>query len=89
MKESLKKPKVRIQDLDGEARSLMMAILKEFIEFEINRGSFSELLAFGGREKTEESIIELFNKGFLRVVSDGEIFTVQLYDGEKYIPELG
>lgn len=75
------KPSCKIQDLNGDARKLMLMLVRNFSR------PVSKLF---GLETTEEAIIELINEGFLRVCSDEENFWLEIYDmpTQKYRPIL-
>ncbi|KKM19223.1 hypothetical protein LCGC14_1657820 [marine sediment metagenome] len=83
----LEKPRVRIQDLTGDARTVMLTMVRLFMQ------GLPELLQSQGIDCAEEALIQLINEGWVKVCTDEthENYWLEVYDTntESYVKPLG
>jgi hypothetical protein len=73
----LEKPKSTIEKLIGEERRIMLKLIRHFSSFLANETHL-------GLEKTEETMIDLINQGYIkfRYYEKSQDFTLLVYDRE-------
>lgn len=70
------KPSARVQDLEGDARAVMLALIRIGVQ---EQGTLRDAARSLGQELTEESLISLIDSGFVKCVWDG-------HEGYAFVP---
>ena len=78
----LQKPKTRFNDLTGKEKKLIRQVALDFMKYKGLSGRLQKLLKLP-LDDIHKAIIDMFDYGLLKLVSNGDMVNISIYDYES------